>query len=143
MRCATWRRSPSRWTTFPRTDLLVSDISSVGLDFLYSRVEAPIVLTDRRTDRAGLALEAPIAAAAHVIDASTIRTTGADIAALLDRDTLAGQRATLRRFYFDNVQPGESTRKFHEALLSAINEHQAGVARMRELAAVGTWPIRD
>ena len=128
---------------FPRTDLLVSDISSVGLDFLYSRVEAPIVLTDRRTDRAGLALEAPIAAAAHVIDASTIRTTGADIAALLDRDTLAGQRATLRRFYFDNVQPGESTRKFHEALLSAINEHQAGVARMRELAAVGTWPIRD
>ena len=138
-----YRRDGDILALFPRTDLLVSDISSVGLDFLYARVEAPIVLTDRRTDRAGLLLEAPVAAASHVIDASTIGTAGRDIAALLDRDTLAEQRATLRRFYFDGVQPGDSTRKFHEALLAAIAEHQAGVVEMRELATRGTWPIGD
>ena len=112
---------------FPRVDLLVSDISSVGLDFLYSRVEAPIVLTDRRTDRAGLLREAPIAAAAHIIDADSIGTAQVDIAALLADDRFGAERARLRAFYFDDAAPGESTRKFHEALLAAIAEHQAGV----------------
>ena len=111
---------------FPRVDLLVSDISSVGLDFLYSRAEAPIVLTDRRTDRAGLLREAPIAAASHIIDADSIGTARADIAALLADDRFGAERARLRAFYFDDAAPGESTRKFHEALLAAIAEHQAG-----------------
>jgi CDP-glycerol glycerophosphotransferase (TagB/SpsB family) len=128
---------------FPRVDLLVSDISSVGLDFLYSRVEAPIVLTDRRSDPAALRLEAPIASASHVIDSSTIGTARADIAALLSEDGLAASRATLRRFYFDDVAPGESTKKFHDALRLAIAEHRAGVEQMRRIAAQGTWPIQD
>ena len=128
---------------FPRVDLLVSDISSVGLDFLYSRVEAPIVLTDRRSDPAALRLEAPIASASHVVDASTVGTVRADVERLLSDDTWAEERRTLRRFYFDDVAPGESTRKFHEALLAAITEHQAGVAEMRRLAAQGTWPPSD
>ena len=128
---------------FPRVDLLVSDISSVGLDFLYARVEAPIVLTDRRTNRAGLLLEAPIAAASQVLDASTIGTARADLEALLRDDVWAEQRAILRRFYFDDVKPGESTRKFHEALQAAIAEHQGGAVEMRRLATSGTWPIRD
>jgi CDP-glycerol glycerophosphotransferase (TagB/SpsB family) len=124
---------------FPRVDLLVSDISSVGLDFLYARVEAPIALTDRRTERAGLLLEAPIAAASHVLDAASIGGAQVDLARLLAEDPYAEARRTLRHFYFDDVAPGESTRKFHEALLAAINEHQAGVAQMREVAAQGTW----
>jgi CDP-Glycerol:Poly(glycerophosphate) glycerophosphotransferase len=126
---------------FPRVDLLVSDISSVGLDFLYSRAEAPIVLTDRRTDRAGLLREAPIAAASHIIDADSIATARFDIAALLADDRFGAERARLRAFYFDDAAPGESTRKFHEALLAAIAEHQEGLARMRSLAAHGIWPV--
>jgi len=123
---------------FPRVDLLVSDISSVGLDFLYSRVEAPIVLTDRRSDRAALLIDAPIAAAAHVIDSTTIGTARTDIADLLADDRFAAGRAELRRFYFDDVAPGESTKRFHDALVATIAEHRAGVARMRELAVEGT-----
>ena len=120
---------------FPRVDLLVSDISSVGLDFLYSRAEAPIVLTDRRTDRAG-----PAARGAD-------RRGRAHHRRRLDRDRAGGHRSApgrrpVRRraghgcaaFYFDDAAPGESTRKFHEALLAAIAEHQAGLARMR------AWP---
>jgi CDP-glycerol glycerophosphotransferase (TagB/SpsB family) len=126
---------------FPRVDLLVSDISSVGLDFLYSRADAPIVLTDRRTNRSGLLREAPIAVAAHIIDADSIASARADIAALLGDDRFGAERARLRAFYFDDAAPGESTRKFHEALLSAITEHQEGLARMRSLAAHGIWPV--
>ena len=125
---------------FPRVDLLVSDISSVGLDFLYSRAGAPIVLTDRRTDRAGLLREAPIAAASHIIDASSLSTARADIAALLADDRFAAGRARLRGFYFDDAAPGASTRKFHGALLAAIAEHQDGLVTMREWAARGIWP---
>ncbi len=128
---------------FPRVDLLVSDISSVGLDFLYARVEAPIALTDRRSDRAALRREAPLAAAAHVIDADSIVTVQADLARLLDADPYAAQRRELRHFYFDDVAPGESTKRFHGALLAAIDEHRAGVLRMHEIAERGTWPPLD
>ena len=122
---------------FPRVDLLISDISSVGLDFLYSRVEAPIVLTDRRTNRVDLLREAPIASASHVIDRNSVATVGADVAALLGDDRFATQRASLRTFYFDDAAPGESTRKFHAALLEAISSHQAGVATRVSLAEHG------
>ncbi len=126
---------------FPAVDLLVSDISSVGLDFLYSRVEAPLVLTDRRTDRPGLLREAPIAAGAHIIDADSIGTARADLAGLLDVDRFGAQRVELRAFYFDDAAPGESTRKFHEALLSAIDEHQSHLSATRRLAEHGIWPV--
>jgi mRNA-degrading endonuclease toxin of MazEF toxin-antitoxin module len=128
---------------FPRVDMLVSDISSVGLDFLYARVEAPIALTDRRTDRATLRREAPIAAAAHVIDAGSVGSAQADLARLLDADPYAEQRRALRHFYFDDVAPGESTARFHRALLEAIDEHRDGVTRMHQIAARGTWPPED
>ena len=99
------------------------------------------MLTDRRTDRAGLLREAPIAAASHIIDADSIATARSDIAALLADDRFGAERARLRAFYFDDAAPGESTRKFHEALLAAIAEHQEGLARMRSLAAHGIWPV--
>ncbi len=125
---------------FPRTDLLVSDISSVGLDFLYSRVEAPIVLTDRRTNRGNLLREAPIAAACHVIDADTVADTRRSVVRLLEEDAYAEPRSRLRSFYFDDVAPGESTRRFHEALLSAIAQNQRNLATRDDLAQHGIWP---
>jgi CDP-Glycerol:Poly(glycerophosphate) glycerophosphotransferase len=128
---------------FGRVDLLVSDISSVGLDFLYSRPDAPISLTDRRTDRPRLLRDAPVAAGSHVIDAESLGTLRADIARLLGADPYADRRAELRRFYFDDAEPGSSTLKFHAALLAAIDEHRKGVARMHEIATRGTWPVTD
>ena len=80
-------------------------------------------------------------AASHIIDAGSIATARADIAALLADDRFAAERARLRAFYFDDAAPGESTRKFHEALLAAIAEHQEGLGRMRSLAAHGIWPV--
>ncbi|WP_344008606.1 CDP-glycerol glycerophosphotransferase family protein, partial [Isoptericola halotolerans] len=46
-------------SVFEGVDLLVTDISSIGLDFLYLHPQTPVVLTDRRTDRAQLVSESP------------------------------------------------------------------------------------
>jgi hypothetical protein len=126
---------------FPSVDLLVSDISSVGLDFLYSRVEAPLILTDRHCNPERMLLEAPVAAACHVIDSTNVAGLAQVIATQLEHDPLAEKRRELRRFYFDDLAPGASTRTFHEALVNVIEEHREGVERMRELSARGTWPV--
>lgn len=128
---------------FPRTDLLISDVSSVGLDFLYARVQVPLVLTDRRTDRAALLREAPVAAAAHVIDQNSVAAVGADLAAVLAADGNRAMRAQLRGYYFDDIAPGESTKRFYDALHVAIDEHQDGLARARRLRETGLWPVSD
>jgi CDP-glycerol glycerophosphotransferase (TagB/SpsB family) len=124
---------------FPRVDLLIADVSSVTLDFLYSRAEAPIVLTDRRSNRAGLLLEAPIADGSHVVDATTIDTLPAALAELLAADSFHDKRAQLRDFYFDGVAKGDSTLKFYDALERIIADHATGVELTRALAARGTW----
>ncbi len=126
---------------FPRVDLLVGHLQRRAATSSTSRVDAPIVLTDRRTDRPGLLREAPIAAAAHVIDADSVGTAADDLSALLADDRYAQERRRLRAFYFDDAAPGESTRKFHAALLTAIDEHQAGLAATRSLAQHGIWPV--
>ena len=84
--------------------------------------------------------EVPLDRLRATIDADSLPTARADIAALLAEDRFRAARATLRAFYFDDAAPGESTRKFHDALLAAIAEHQAGLADMRRLAAHGIWP---
>ncbi|MDO8147987.1 CDP-glycerol glycerophosphotransferase family protein [Isoptericola sp. b515] len=96
---------------FDGVDLLVTDISSVGLDFLYLRPEAPIVLTDRRTDPEGLRTEAPIAAAADVVDASTVAEVAATLASNLNDDPHRAARAGMRDHYFGFAR-GESSRRF-------------------------------
>lgn len=127
---------------FPRVDLLISDVSSVGLDFLYARVEVPLVLTDRRTDRLALLREAPVAAACHVIDAKSVGSVGADLAAILTGDPHLAKRRELRTYYFDDVAPGESTKRFYDALNQAIAEHQTAMAAARAFQAEGLWPVR-
>ena len=51
--------------------------TSVGLDFLYLRTERPLFLTDRRNDLPALLAGAPIAAAADVVDDSSVGHLGA------------------------------------------------------------------
>ncbi|RAG61011.1 CDP-glycerol--glycerophosphate glycerophosphotransferase, partial [Burkholderia multivorans] len=58
---------------FDAVDLLVTDISSVGLDFLYMHPEKPLVLTDRRDDREQLHDDAPISRATPIIDGDSVK----------------------------------------------------------------------
>ena len=115
------------------TDLMISDVSSVTLDHLYLRPDAPIALCDRRSNRAQLLDDAPVAAASHVVDESSIAGLADDLAALLADDPLRERRREMRDFYFDSLAPGQSTERFWDELHRAITEHDTA---LRELSRV-------
>ena len=52
----------------PDCDAMVTDVSSVGLDWLYLRTDRPIFLTDRHLDAERLRQEVPVSRCADVID---------------------------------------------------------------------------
>ena len=125
---------------FPRIDLLISDVSSIALDFLYLRTEAPIILTDRRNDINQLRIDSPLSAATPVLSKDNINNAAKIIGDVLASDDFAQGRKVLREFYFDNVQAGESAPRFYQALRDAISAHSADVARAKSLAESGTGP---
>ena len=51
----------------PDCDAMVTDVSSVGLDWLYLRTERPIFITDRHHDAERLRREVPVSRCADVI----------------------------------------------------------------------------
>ena len=53
---------------FDQSDAFVGDVSSVPLDFLYQRPDAPILLTDRRGDRPLLLAATPLAQTVPIVD---------------------------------------------------------------------------
>jgi CDP-glycerol glycerophosphotransferase (TagB/SpsB family) len=125
---------------FPRIDVLISDVSSVALDFLYLRPEKPIIMTDRRDDVEQLRIDAPLSVATEVITPSNIQKASEIVAKVLSSDEHIEHRHQLREFYFDNVRSGESTARFFDALRAAMTTHRADMERARDLARRGTGP---
>ena len=115
------------------TDVMIADVSSVSLDHLYLRPDSPLALTDRRTDRARLLEDAPVASGAYIVDESTIGTLGPDLASILADDHLHAKRYELRDFYFGGLAAGQSTEHFWAELKDAIRHHDAA---LRELSRV-------
>jgi hypothetical protein len=115
------------------TDVMIADVSSVTLDHLYLRPDSPIVLCDRRSNRAQLLDDAPVAAGAHVVDDSSIGSLGRDLAGIISEDPMRAKRHELRDFYFDSLAPGQSTERFWSEVTRAIQEHDSA---LRELSRV-------
>jgi hypothetical protein len=101
---------------FPGCDLMITDVSSVGLDFLYLHPDKPLFITDRYTDRDRLHGDAPVSRCADVVDATSLGALAHTLAARLARDELQANREAMRRFYFDNLGRGESTERFLAAI---------------------------
>ncbi len=120
------------------TDLMISDVSSVTLDHLYLRPEAPIVLCDRRSDREQLLVDAPLASAVHVLDSASIDTLADDLARLINDDPQHAGRAAMRDFYFDGLEPGQSTERFWSELGRAIREHDTALGELSRVRVVTT-----
>ena len=125
---------------FPRVDLLISDISSIALDFLYLRTEAPIILTDRRNNIEQLQIDSPLSVATSVLTSENIADATSVIGDVFSTDNFFKDRKVLRDFYFDNVRAGESAPRFFKALHQVIAEHSADVQRAKSLAEKGTGP---
>jgi len=116
---------------FESVDALITDISSVGLDFLYLHPEKPIVLTDRRTHRDTLLRDAPIARACCVIDGNSGRLDDL-LEAALNSDELAGARKDVREFYFGDLARGLSTGRFISVVSELMNERAAKLEHVRQ-----------
>lgn len=110
---------------FDDVDLMITDISSVGLDFLYLKADSPLLLTDRRTDRAKLVDESPIASSVPIIDDSTVN----DIQTMIDAELTSGSnteaRTEARALYFGGHGVGESKQAFISTVERLIAEREA------------------
>ena len=120
------------------SDALVADVSSVTLDFLYLRPQAPILLTDRRSSRDELLAESPLAAATFIIDSSSVSNLIRDLPQVLGDDTFATARAAMRSHYFDNLAAGDSTERFWRELRAAMDEHDAALRDLSRFRS-GVW----
>ena len=78
-----------------------------------------------------------ISAAVDDLARSAYTSGGVDtsLQVLLADDPMAGERAALREFYFDGIEPGQSTERFWEQTRYEIREHDRAV---QELSRVRT-----
>lgn len=113
----------------PDCDAMITDVSSVGLDWLYLRTDRPLFVTDTDDDRDRLRQEVPVSRCADVIEAHAGRTGSNDrgtplaeraevralselLAARLDNDEHHLARVAMRHHYFGDLAVGESTTRF-------------------------------
>ena len=100
----------------PDCDAMVTDVSSVGLDWLYLRTERPLLIADRHDDPERLRLAAPVSRCADVLDSESVRDLTGLLADRLDHDELHLARIAMRHHYFDDVKVGDSTARFLDAV---------------------------
>ncbi|TIC82248.1 CDP-glycerol--glycerophosphate glycerophosphotransferase [Nocardioides sp. GY 10113] len=102
----------------PDCDAMVTDVSSVGLDWLYLKTDRPIFVTDRHQDPERLRQEVPVSRCADVIEAHPgierldVEGLTALLASRLEHDEHHLARVAMRHHYFDDNQIGDSTRRF-------------------------------
>ncbi|HSV38337.1 MAG TPA: hypothetical protein VLI04_06205, partial [Nocardioidaceae bacterium] len=104
----------------PDCDAMVTDVSSVGLDWLYLRTEQPILITDRHQDPERFRMEVPVSRCADVIDDSNLADLTALLTARLEHDEHHLARVAMRHHYFDDMQVGDSTARFLEAVSELV-----------------------
>ena len=104
----------------PDCDAMITDVSSVGLDWLYLRTEKPNFLTDRHHDGERLRREVPVSRCADVVDTTTVGGLTALLTARLERDEHHLARLAMRHHYFDDLQVGDSTRRFLDSVSELV-----------------------
>jgi CDP-glycerol:poly(glycerophosphate) glycerophosphotransferase len=126
------------FAVFPGCDLMITDVSSVGLDFLYLHPDKPLFITDRHDDRDRLHTDAPVSRCADVVDSATVGVLAHLFAARLSRDDHRPGREAMRRYYFDNLGRGESTERFLAAVeeIMSVRDRLMGQAETRVSALV-------
>lgn len=99
-------------------DAMVTDVSSVGLDWLYLHTDKPIFLTDRHGDVEQLRQQIPISRCADVVHHGDVEELATLLRDRLERDEHQLARMAMRHHYFDDLHVGDSTARF----LGAVSE---------------------
>jgi hypothetical protein len=109
----------------PDCDAIITDVSSVGLDWLYLRTDRPIFITDRHHDADRLRRDVPVSRCADVITDFDVAGLAALISARLEHDEHQLARAAMRHHYFDDLQVGDSTARFLDAVSELVTLRDA------------------
>lgn len=122
---------------FPGCDAMVTDVSSVGLDWLYLQTDKPIFITDRHDDGERLRTEVPVSRCADVLDHANLADLTELLTARLDHDEHHVARAAMRHHYFDDLGVGDSTERFLETVaeLVALRDQLTGEPGAGDLQA--------
>ena len=105
----------------PDCDAMVTDVSSVGLDWLYLRTERPLFIADRHDDPERL-LEPgagePVRRRGRLDHRAPAVRAGRP--PRLEHDELHLARTAMRRHYFDDLKVGDSTARFLDAVRELV-----------------------
>lgn len=104
----------------PGCDLMITDVSSVGLDFLHLRTDKPMFITDVHDDRDRLHADAPVSRAADIVDGTSIGLLTHLLTRRLRIDVHRDLRRKLRQHYFGDLEPGEATTRFLDAISATV-----------------------
>ncbi|HEX5986675.1 MAG TPA: CDP-glycerol glycerophosphotransferase family protein [Nocardioides sp.] len=125
----------------PSCDAMVTDVSSVGLDWLYLCTHKPLFLTDRHQDGERLRQEVPVSRCADVIERVAGPNGVAALTALLsarfEHDEHHLARVAMRHYYFDDHEVGDSTARFLTEVdhLVALRDRLVGETPPEETSA--------
>jgi len=113
---------------FAGCDAMITDVSSVGLDWLYLQTDKPIFLTDPRDDSEQLRQTVPVSRCADVIDSANLGDLTELLDARLANDEHHIARVAMRHHYFDDNAVGQSTERFLEetGVLIALRDRLIG-----------------
>lgn len=117
---------------FESVDALITDVSSVGLDFLYLHPSKPMVLTDRRSHIARLHRDVPVSKACRVIDADCIAEIDDLLQEALHEDTFHRERYSMREYYFGKLRRGDSTVRFQSVLENLVTDRNEQLKHYRQ-----------
>lgn len=110
---------------FEDADVLISDVSSVGLDFLYLHKDKGLILTDRHNDSTRMQINSPLGASLGTLTLDNMDRLAQMIEESLHDDALIVARTRLKNHYFGANAVGESTGQFIKAIDAAIREREA------------------
>lgn len=110
---------------FEDVDVLVTDVSSVGLDFLYLHPDRGLVLTDRHNDSVRMQTISPIGAELARITADTVGDIARMIGDSKSDEAALASRLRLKAHYFGDLSEGQSTSRFLEAVEEALDERES------------------
>lgn len=116
--------SHSIFDLFEDTDVLISDISSVSLDFLYLHTDKGLIVTDRRDDRERMRSLSAIGAELGILSLSSLHELPEFVEGTLSGSLALSKRQQLKSHYFGDHPAGGSTSLFIDAVNSAIKERE-------------------
>jgi hypothetical protein len=118
----------------PGCDAMITDVSSVGLDWLYLHTDKPIFITDPHGDVEALHHQAPISRSADVVDPTSVDALASLLADRLAHDEHHLARVAMRHHYFDDLHVGDSTGRFLAEVSQLVALRDQLVARGADAA---------